>query len=618
MADDDEDLARQVREQQEQLRELQAALAEAQRLQTSMEMRAEEEKKEDEETFDLTAVGIGSKTPPRHAGDGLYRCIRSVLVGAVGGVAATLAAPVMGARESGIKGFAGGCAQGVVGLVALPLIGVAQGVYDLGRGIGATPVAIQATVVGKEWDGTSWQFYDLGRERDAVDAIDPDAAFAAARKRQREEKAAFKKGSGLFAPSTNVASTEFYDVLDVPPDASAARIKKSYYKKALQCHPDKHPGDADAAAKFQKIGAAYQVLSNPQARARYDASGDAGEVPALDSTTLFAVVFGSAKFEDFVGELQLAQLAQEEQDDTDVPDEERAYLQRKREVDCAAKVVDLLDPYASGRLDEAAFEVSLKPLAQDLASNAFGAALLDVVGYAYEMAGGARAARGAGARGAFALRRRAHALGTRLATARSLGKAGGRSLAARCAEKREATLDAAAAAASKQKRESELTLSMLEVMWRLTVVDVETTLRAACHKVLNDHGAPRGDAAGARAGPRDRRPRLPRGSRRVRVLRERRAGAPGHHWRGSGPVGRARPRRAGARVEGRPRRNSPWASSRSSPAKRRGRFHGAGEGAYRGCPVIGQEGRCLRVMRGRGPAAPAAPARTGAGGLSLP
>ena len=68
MADDDEDLARQVREQQEQLRELQAALAEAQRLQTSMEMRAEEEKKEDEETFDLTAVGIGSKTPPRHAG----------------------------------------------------------------------------------------------------------------------------------------------------------------------------------------------------------------------------------------------------------------------------------------------------------------------------------------------------------------------------------------------------------------------------------------------------------------------------------------------------------------------------------------------------------------------
>ena len=490
MADDDEDLARQVREQQEQLRELQAALAEAQRLQTSMEMRAEEEKKEDEETFDLTAVGIGSKTPPRHAGDGLYRCIRSVLVGAVGGVAMTLAAPVMGARESGIKGFAGGCAQGVVGLVALPLIGVAQGVYDLGRGIGATPLAIQATVVGKEWDGTSWQFYDLGRERDAVDAIDPDAAFAAARKRQREEKAAFK-GNSLFAPSINVASTEFYDVLDVPPDASAARIKKSYYRKALQCHPDKHPGDTDAAAKFQKIGAAYQVLSNPQARARYDASGDAGDVLALDSTTLFAVFFGSAKFEDFVGELQLAQLLQEEQEDNEVPAEERAYLQRKREVDCAAKLVDLLGPYASGRLDEAAFEVSLKPLAQDLASNAFGAALLDVVGYAYEMAGGARAVRGAGARGAFALRRRAHALGTRLATARSLGKAGGRSLAARCAEKREAKLDAAAAAASKQKRESELTLSMLEVMWRLTVVDVETTLRAACHKVLNDHGAPR-------------------------------------------------------------------------------------------------------------------------------
>ena len=67
MADDDEDLARQVREQQEQLRELQEALAEAQRLQTSMETRAEEEKKEDEETFDLTAVGIGSKNTGTHS-----------------------------------------------------------------------------------------------------------------------------------------------------------------------------------------------------------------------------------------------------------------------------------------------------------------------------------------------------------------------------------------------------------------------------------------------------------------------------------------------------------------------------------------------------------------------
>ena len=489
MADDDEDLARQVREQQEQLRELQAALAEAQRLQTSMEMRAEEEKKEDEETFDLTAVGIGSKTPPRHAGDGLYRCIRSVLVGAVGGVAMTLAAPVMGARESGIKGFAGGCAQGVVGLVALPLIGVAQGVYDLGRGIGATPVAIQATVVGKEWDGTSWQFYDLGRERDAVDAIDPDAAFAAARKRQREEKAAFKKGSGLFAPSTNVASTEFYDVLDVPPDASAARIKKSYYKKALQCHPDKHPGDADAAAKFQKIGAAYQVLSNPQARARYDASGDAGEVPALDSTTLFAVVFGSAKFEDFVGELQLAQLAQEEQDDTDVPDEERAYLQRKREVDCAAKVVDLLDPYASGRLDEAAFEVSLKPLAQDLASNAFGAALLDVVGYAYEMAGGARPRAAPGP----AAPSRCGGARTRSARAsRRRGRSASGRPVARGAVRGKARGDARRGGRRGVQAETRVRTDALDARGHVAAHrrDVETTLRAAA-TVLNDHGAPR-------------------------------------------------------------------------------------------------------------------------------
>lgn len=442
----------------------------------------------DEETFDLAGVGIGSKTPPRHAGDGLYRCLRSVAVGAVGGVCMSLAAPVLGAREHGWKGFAGGVAQGVVGLVALPVAGVACGVYDLGRGVAATPLAIQARAEGREWDGAAWRFYDLGAEQKEVDAVNATVDFAGERRKLREARAA--------VPATEVAATEFYDVLGVAPGASAALIKRSYYKKALGCHPDKHPDDADAAAKFQVIGEAYQVLSNPQARARYDSSGDAGDAATLDSTTLFAVVFGSAKFQDFVGELKLAQLAQEEQGE--MPEAERAHTQRKREVECASNLVALLEPHALGRLDAAAFENSLKPLAADLASNAFGAALLGVVGYAYEMAGGARAARGAGARGAFALRRRVNALGTRLATAGSIGRAGGRSLLARGAEKREGRLDAAAAAAAKQQREADLTVSMLEVMWRLTVVDVETTLRAACHKVLNDHGASR-EARVARA-----------------------------------------------------------------------------------------------------------------------
>jgi len=56
-----------------------------------------------------------------------------------------------------------------------------------------------------------------------------------------------------------VLELEFYELLDVPSNASQSEIKKAYYTKAKQNHPDRHPNDPDAHSKFQKIGEAYQV-----------------------------------------------------------------------------------------------------------------------------------------------------------------------------------------------------------------------------------------------------------------------------------------------------------------------------------------------------------------------
>jgi DnaJ-class molecular chaperone len=61
-----------------------------------------------------------------------------------------------------------------------------------------------------------------------------------------------------------------YEVLGVKPDASADDIRKSYRKLAKQFHPDLNPGKPEAEARFKSISAAYDLLSDPEKRGRYD------------------------------------------------------------------------------------------------------------------------------------------------------------------------------------------------------------------------------------------------------------------------------------------------------------------------------------------------------------
>ena len=69
---------------------------------------------------------------------------------------------------------------------------------------------------------------------------------------------------------------DYYEVLGVEKTATADQIKKAYRKKAIQYHPDKNPGDKEAEEKFKEAAEAYEVLSNPDKRARYDQFGHAG------------------------------------------------------------------------------------------------------------------------------------------------------------------------------------------------------------------------------------------------------------------------------------------------------------------------------------------------------
>lgn len=69
---------------------------------------------------------------------------------------------------------------------------------------------------------------------------------------------------------------DYYEVLGVAKNANADEIKKAYRKAAIKYHPDKNPGDKEAEEKFKEAAEAYDVLSNPDKRARYDQFGHAG------------------------------------------------------------------------------------------------------------------------------------------------------------------------------------------------------------------------------------------------------------------------------------------------------------------------------------------------------
>jgi len=97
---------------------------------------------------------------------------------------------------------------------------------------------------------------------------------------------------------------DYYEILGVERTASAEQIKKAYKRAAMKYHPDRNPEDAEAEQRFKECAEAYEVLSDPQKRQRYDQFGHEGlrgagihDFGGMNSNDIFSM------FEDLFGDL---------------------------------------------------------------------------------------------------------------------------------------------------------------------------------------------------------------------------------------------------------------------------------------------------------------------------
>ena len=450
--------------------------------------------------------GVFSTRRPKDLGAGLSSGLQSAAKSVALGAGALLAAPAIGAREDGARGFVKGLGLGIASAVVLPVVGASVGVAQIARGAANTPSAMAARARGERYDRTTreWVAEDLGREAIFLGETSDEAIFERA-VRRAEMRGARPGIGGLLEEATGSSGdgareTEYYDALEVAPTATSGEIRRKYYLLARKMHPDKNPNDPTAKARFQKIGEAYQVLSDESLRRKYDARGKdgLGDVPIVNPAAFFGMLFGSEQMEGFVGRLRLASLAMA---GTDLCSDEQDLLQKRREARLAIKLAAMCDVYVdidskTGTEKERAaqFVETVRPVAQTLANASFGQIMVQKIGWVYAMEAEKYLhdpLAGTGTWLDLGLR------STGVTMQQKASKWKNKFSALKAGVNIFSTVQSSEAKVQKAtseeqanelraKQQRDVLPHVLDALWSTTSVDIESTLRHVCSKVLHD------------------------------------------------------------------------------------------------------------------------------------
>jgi len=334
-------------------------------------------------------------TRPKHVLQAFFAAVQLIGLCSLAALGGVLFFPVEGARKRKLVGFILGSIGGLIWFLAFLCTAVILSSVQLLRGIYNTPACLLAIQQRKLWIEGRW-----------VDCRLDVLELEMENKMGKEESS----GDSLRQEDVEVAETKLYDLLECQPSASPVELKRAYYKQAKKCHPDTHPGDEELAARFRKLAEAYQVLSDPDLRSKYDEGGEAGlegsQLSKIDPSAFFGLLFGCEEFAPWIGELELAMQAKEattaarQQNRKRRPDvrmqlqdfqyrstvKTRQYQrQRLRVVRCACNLRERLAGWVNKPPSgQESWEASMRQVAADLAKGEGGPDLLIVLGESYQ------------------------------------------------------------------------------------------------------------------------------------------------------------------------------------------------------------------------------------------